>query len=445
MMRHWAAAIGVTGLITAIGIASGVKADADPVIVPQPPITTVVDAPPFTMTVDPPDVTLTVQPSAVTVEPPPPVTTTVTEPPVTTTVTQPPVTTTVTVTPTTTTAPPPPCGGPIVITTGGTYSGCYQSNDVNVPAVSVSTTQPVTLSKARIIAKGTGVSGWYDNSGSGARLTVRDSVFEQINPGGLFQHRAVRLFLPASFVFENNKLTDTDGVWLAGNDGHPVAMGQLIVNNNVAVNIGRYPHPTDTGCCVQFLQLSSVLTTGGQVWWNHVTNTPGKSSVEDNISFYQSGGTDSMHRIDVAYNLIDGAYPVTNESGFTGGGINLGDGAGGGHNTAHDNTVVSVTNYGIAVQGTDNYATNNVLINDGAEQKSDFGQAVVAWPSVTPSGLHATGTQYNWHRSTTDTAQYPCYVSSYCSGTQVSTTEQQARDGWEARRAGANVVVGPRP
>ena len=129
---------------------------------------------------------------------------------------------------------------------------------------------------------------------------------------------------------------------------------------------------------------------------------------------------------------------------FTGGGINLGDG-GGGHSLAHDNTVVSTTNYGISVNGADNYATNNLLVNDGAEQTSSFGQAIVAWPAVSPAGVHATGTRYNWRRSTTDATQYPCYRSVYCSGTAVTTTEQQARHAWEASRAAAGIVVGPRP
>ena len=85
------------------------------------------------------------------------------------------------------------------------------------------------------------------------------------------------------------------------------------------------------------------------------------------------------------------------------------------------------------------------MVNDGAEQTSSFGQAIVAWPSVSPAGLHATGTRYNWRRSTTDATQYPCYKGVYCSGTAVSTTEQQARDTWEAARAAAGVIVGPRP
>ena len=336
-------------------------------------------------------------------------------------------------------------GGPITITTGGTYTGWYQSNNNAVPAVTISTTQPVTLSRVHIIAKGVGV--WaYDTKGT--RLTIVDSVFEQIDPGAVVNHRAVEVDQPASFVFEHNQLIDTDGVEIHGLTS--LQVNPLRVNYNLAINIGRYPHPTDGNCCVQFVQMDHVVSPDGQVLWNHTRNLPGQSGVEDNISFYVSGGTDSAHRIDVGHNLIDGAYSrdlsITN---FTGGGINLGDGGGGsgigggGWNYAHDNVVVSTTNYGISVNGPNNYATNNVLINDGAEQTSSFGQAIVAWPEVSPAGLHSTGSNYNWRRSTTDATHYPCYVNTYCSGTQVSTTEQQARDAWEASRAAAGVTIGP--
>jgi hypothetical protein len=303
--------------------------------------------------------------------------------------------------------------------------------------VTILTTQPVTLSRAHIIAKGNGV--WaYDTHGT--QLTIVDSVFDQTNPGAVVQHRAVVVNQPASFDFEHNKLTDTDGVWIASLS--TLQVNPLTVNYNLAINIGRYPHPTSGNCCVQFLQLDHVVTSAGQIEWNHTQNIAGQSGVEDNIDEYVSGGTDSIHRLDVGHNLIDGAYPITNDTGFTGGGINQGDG-GGGHSLAHDNTVVSTTNYGIAVNSADNYATNNLLVNDGAEQISSFGQAIVAFQNVSPSGLHATGTSYNWHRSTTDATRYSCYESIYCSGMAVTTTEQQARDTWEASRVSAGVIVGP--
>lgn len=328
-----------------------------------------------------------------------------------------------------------PCGGPINITTGGTYSGCYQSTSTGTPAVTISTSQPVTLSRAHIIAKGNGVVG---NVG-GIRLTVVDSIFDQTNPGAVVDHRAVVINSPAIFDFQHNLLNDGDGVYLLGATVNP-----LTVSYNMVNNVGRYPHPTNVNCCVQFLQLNNIITPAGQIWWNHVQNIPGQSGAEDVISIYQSGGTDSAHRLDIGWNLIDGAYPLgLNNADFTGGGIMQGDG-GGGHGLAHDNVVVSTTNYGVGVHSDDNYATNNLLVNDGAEQPSNFGQAVVA-QNPTPAGLHATNNRYNWRRDTTNPGQAPCYLPQYCTGTQVSTTEQQARDEWEANRAAAGVIVGPRP
>lgn len=330
------------------------------------------------------------------------------------------------------------CGGPITITTGGTYGGCHRSTSAGTPAVKLATTQPVTISRMHVIAKGYGVQ----DTVTGTRLTVVDSTFDQNDPGAVVTHRAVELEQPVSFVFQHNRLNNGDGVWLGANSGQ---INPLTFTNNFFLNIGRYPHPTNPNCCVQALQLDHVRTANGRIWWNHTRNVAGSSGVEDNIDEYISGGTDSSHRLDIAHNLIDGAYPRNlNDPQFTGGGINQGDG-GGGHSLAHDNTVVSTTNYGISAHSDDNYIQNNVLVNDGAAQPSDFGQAVVAFQNVTPAGVHATGNQYNWHRFVGDTQQWPCYLSSACSGgTVTSMTEQQARDAWTASVPAAELPIGPR-
>ena len=237
-------------------------------------------------------------------------------------------------------------GGPITITTGGTYTGSYQSNNDAVPAVTISTTQPVTLSRVHIIAKGIGV--WaYDTKGT--RLTIVDSVFDQINPGAVVNHRAVEVNQPASFVFEHNQLTDTDGVEIHGLTS--LRVNPLRVSYNLAVNIGRYPHPT------------AATAASSSCSWTMWSPQPGRSSgiirrtcraspaSRTTSTLYQSGGTDSTHRFDIGHNLIDGAYPRTNDPEFTGGGINPGRRWWRPTALAHDNTVVSTTNYGIAVNG----------------------------------------------------------------------------------------------
>jgi hypothetical protein len=344
---------------------------------------------------------------------------------------------------TTTTTTLPPCGNPITITTGGTYTGCYQSTSTGTPAVTLATNAAVTLDHAHIIAKGFGVQ----DTVTGTNLTVQDSTFDQTDPGAVVAHRAIELESPASFVSVHNQFNDGDGMWIGGGTPDP-----FNVRDNLVFNIGRYPHPTSGNCCVQFLQLDHVTVSAGVVAYNKVVNTSGQSGVEDNINFYFSGGSDSTHKIDVHHNLIDGAYPLTPDPNFTGGGIMGADGGTaftGGHVNMHDNTVVSTTNYGLACAGgTDCHAFNNVTINDrlGSDGStffdSNFGQAYSIHDTT---GSDVTSGSYNWLRNATD-GQQSCWMSQFCSGlVQVSTTEQQARDNWTAAVPAGELPIGPRP
>ncbi len=355
---------------------------------------------------------------------------------------------TTTVAPATTAAPtttsPPSCF-PITITVGGTYSGCYQSTSAGTPAVTLATSQPVTLSHAHVIAKGYGVQ----DTVTGTQLSVLDTVFDQTDPGAVVGHRAVELEHPASFDFEHNQLNDGDGVWIGSG---PATVNPFVVRDNLAFNIGRYPHPTTGNCCVQFLQLDHITLPAGVIAYNHVQNTSGQSGVEDNINLYWSGGSDSAHKVDLHHNLVDGAYPLTpSNTQFTGGGILGADGSNVttfGHVTMHDNTVVSTTNYGLACAGgTDCHASNNVTVNDrqGSDgstfYNSDFGQAY-SMHDTTSSDV--TSGSYNWLRNATD-GQQPCWMGSFCSGlVQVATTEQQARDNWAVAVPAGELPIGPR-
>ncbi|HEX8863449.1 MAG TPA: hypothetical protein VGC06_30995 [Actinomycetes bacterium] len=297
------------------------------------------------------------------------------------------------------------------------------------------------LDRARVIAKGYGVQ----DTVSGTRLTVVDSTFEQRDPGAVVTHRAIELQQPASFVAEHNRFSDGDGIWIGGGTSNP-----LTVRDNLASNIGRYPHPSSGNCCVQFLQLDGVRTPAGEIAWNHVQNASGQSGVEDNINLFQSGGTDSAHRVEIHHNLIDGAYPRSpSNTGFTGGGIMGSDGSGSfGHTNVHDNTVVSTTNYGVAAAaGTDVHLDNNLLVNDtlgsdgGTHYFSSFGQAISAHDT---SGSTAGGNRQNWRRDASG-SRFPCWTGPMCSGVSaVSTTEQQARDAWAASVPASAQPIGPR-
>jgi hypothetical protein len=338
------------------------------------------------------------------------------------------------------TTAPPTCVS-ITITTGGAYSGCYESTSTGTPAVTLATSQPVTLDHARVIAKGFGVQDTVTET----RLTVVNTTFQQTNPGAVVTHRAIDLQEPASFVAEHNRFIDGDGIWIGGGNVNP-----LTVRYNQAINIGRYPHPTSPNCCVQFLQLGWVTTPAGEIAWNHIQNTSGRSGVEDNINLFQSGGSDSAHKVDIHHNLVDGAYPLSSSNTtFTGGGIMASDATGSfGHTNVHNNTVVSTTNYGVgAAGGTDVHLFSNVLVNDtlgsdgSTHYYSDFGQAS-SIHDVTASD--ATKASYNWRRDPT-ASQFPCWMSSFCSGnTHVIMTEQQARDAWAASVPTGMQPIGPR-
>jgi len=338
------------------------------------------------------------------------------------------------------------CGGPITISTGGTYSGCYQSTSASTPAVTIATTSAVTLSHAHVIQVGNGVVDSVD----GVNLTIQDTTFDQTDPGAAVEHRAVILDRgPTGYVSEHNRFNDTDGQWLGGRS----TISGFSVRDNLAFDIGRYPHPTGGNCCVQFLQLDHETVPSGVIQYNHVQNTSGQSGVEDNINMYFSGGSSSGEMLDISHNLIDGAYPTSpTNTRYTGGGIMAIDGGpatSAGHVTVHDNTVVSTTNYGVACAGgQDCHASNNVTVNDrlGSDGStlydSDFGQA---YSMHGTSGSNVTGGSYNWTRNAND-RQQSCWMPPLCSGlVHVSTTEAQARIDWANEVPAAELPTGPRP
>jgi hypothetical protein len=345
------------------------------------------------------------------------------------------------------------CGSPITISTGGTYSGCYQSTSTSVPAVAIATTSAVTLSHAHIIQKGNGVM----DSVAGVNVTIQDSTFDQTDPGASVNHRAVWLDqAPASYTSIHNQFNQTDGQELQGPWTGTNTISPFVVRDNLSYDVGRYPH-TDPGgnCCVQFLQLDHETVPGGQVQYNRMVVTSGTDQYADGdqVNFYFSGGT-STNMLDISHNLVDGAYPATpTDHQYTGGGILAIDGGTvttAGHVNAHDNTVVSTTNYGVACAGgVDCHAYNNVTINDrfGSDgttlYDSDFGGAYSMHDTASSSDV--TSGSYNWTRNSLD-GQQACWMSAFCSGlTLVSTTEAQARTDWTNSIPSGELPIGVRP
>ncbi len=265
------------------------------------------------------------------------------------------------------------CGGPITITAGGTYSGCWVANQQRT-AVTIATSAPVTITDSVIesavgLPPNSKLSTFVQDSVAGVNLTITDTQFFGLYPGGsnLWMGNAVTLSHGfASFIFQHNYIAQAGGIYLL--DSNPT--GSVLVQYNVAQDIdgritnGTGGYVTSGGVGVgyvktDFIQLNHVNAAGIDIAWNQIQNIPNASRVEDNISIFSSNGT-SASPISVHDNYIDGGYPYpVMNTDYDGGGIMLGDG-GGSYQDAYNNQVVATTNYGIANSG----GTNTSIYNN---------------------------------------------------------------------------------
>ena len=290
---------------------------------------------------------------------------------------------------------------PIVIDRGGTYIGNWASDDPAIPVIRITTREPVVIERSTLRGRGALIVA----DAGAVDLIVRDTHGVGQNPN--IAGRAAGRFLQAQEIahltVERCELDSTAGIYVHGLTKAPGVTPSLRIVSNLARNIdgrrsdgngGYLPFNTRTPenggkaedgfDIVQFLQLDGVTgLSQGEIAWNHVTNEPYLSRVEDNISLYESSGT-AEHPILIHDNCIVGAYTIdpTRTDGhrdgwnedwsYSGGGIMLGDGAGksletaSGYLRATHNVVVSTSNYGIAVaSGHDTEVTDNQVIASG--------------------------------------------------------------------------------
>jgi hypothetical protein len=366
--------------------------------------------------------------------------------------------------------PPPPdptCTGPLTITAGGTYSGCWVSTNSSTPAVTVATTQPVTITDSVV----KGPYHLIKSSVSGTDLTVERVEGYGVNPNvaGRSKGRFIQAENAKDIRILNNYMEGTAGIKLLGFTGNGTQEQTIKVLRNHAKNIdgrrsngaGGYQYAYDFR---QFIQLDKVRGVPYvEIAWNEIVNEPYRSAVEDNISIYLSSGTLSSP-IDIHDNYIEGGYPADAARGsYSGGGIMLGDGSATSaadvpHNVvAHENQVVDTTNYGIAISaGHDLSYYRNRVISDG---KLDDGTPVAAqnvgiyvWNHYTNAYFYsnygysnesgwakANGTRNDWWLP-------DCW--SYCSNSSITTPinrelEQDEYQRWLNKLSTVGVSVGP--
>jgi hypothetical protein len=274
----------------------------------------------------------------------------------------------------------PPAGmawsGPITITSGGTYTGNWQSLNANTPAVSIQTTQPVTILNANIQSKSTLIQSYVH----GANITVKNTHGWALNPNvyGQSPGRFLNAEYFSNLDIENNTMVGTAGIemgyWQGGGTVKVLYNNALNIDGRWSDGNGGFLTGADQNDYVQFAQFNADYSVSGvEVAWNQVINQPGQSRPEDNISVFESSGT-STSRLLIHDNYIQGAYAAdpANDSSYSGGGIMLSDGSTGvlstecGYVSAYNNIIVSTSNYGIAISsGHDDTIYNNTVISSG--------------------------------------------------------------------------------
>ena len=355
-------------------------------------------------------------------------------------------------------------GATLVVRRGGTYSGTYGSSSSAVPCVRIETDEPVTL-RSCVLA---GAGNLIEATRGGARLTVvncrgygRPQSTDNTRHGHFLEVNSAR-----SVRIEHNYFEHTTGISIYqwGGDGSP---GQtLTVRYNSARNLdGRYRNGGGTFC--NFLGLNGLPNLAGlEVAWNQVINEPNNSLVEDNINFYNSGGT-RRSPARVHDNYIQGAYPCPATSPtYSGSGITLdGDGRAALSTTAfvwaYDNQLVSTCAALNIAAGHDNRFFRNRavscgLLPDGSRLAAAYAAAGV-W-----NAYHQPATVFfnnqladnvigfvRWAGTTptrqdlSPTACQPCTGTVHLPGPITRQTELAEWARWQQKLQRQQVQVGP--
>ncbi len=263
--------------------------------------------------------------------------------------------------------------GPLVISSGGTYSGIYSSTDPNVAAITVNTDQPVIIKNSTLTGKGDLIK---INGTKGANVTISNVTGTAVDP-------KVLGFQRGRFVVGGNvdKLSVTNctmhgvsyGLLIGG-----VQMSALKFSYNLAFDMedrasdglgGLLPVRPTLGHFVILQRMTA--PNGAEVSWNQMVNVIGNTSMEDTINLYDALGS-SSHPISVHDNYLQGAASAATTY-YTGDGITTdGPGNDGGPETGYihieNNQIVHTAGGGIALAaGHDIYASGNRIVSCGRE------------------------------------------------------------------------------
>ncbi len=264
--------------------------------------------------------------------------------------------------------------GPIEITSGGTYTGNWESLDPAVPAVKISTTSAVTIINSNIRSKG----HLIENTVQNVNITVKNTNGYALNPGaGNYNGRFIKLSYPKNVVVENNYIEGCSfAVYIFRFNGSGSTSETVKIRYNKIKNIdGRKSNGADydrTGWMHNCgIQLNDVENIGNiEIAWNEIINIPYNSSVGDVINMYDSRGTSSSY-INIHNNYVEGGYYGDATAQNSGLGVIV-DGAATTSDQApayinlYNNQVVNATNAGVGTTiGSNTNIYSNRTVNSG--------------------------------------------------------------------------------
>ena len=268
--------------------------------------------------------------------------------------------------------------GPIVVDDayvkahGAVVSGNF-TGTVSQPAITITTSTPVTISNSNL--QGPGDLIYATN----ANVSVINTKASGTNPNiygtakGMFLHVEVAInVLVKNCIFKMWVLARIYVPMLG--TIHPIKPSHLSTTKS------------QTSTVVIAMAIMGILERGKrsafqlnavqnvpfiEVAWNEIINVPRLSFVDDNINMFESSGTSASH-IRIHDNYVQGAYPI-NPGGesYVGGGIICdGETTIASQTVAfvdiYNNQVVSSANYGVAIAaGHDNAIYNNRVVSCG--------------------------------------------------------------------------------
>ncbi len=273
---------------------------------------------------------------------------------------------------------PQAASGPITITSGGTYSGIWNSSDPGTPAVTIDTDAPVTIQDSTISGPGTlirvaGVS-------TGANVTIDNVTGTGLDPQVAGAERGDFVFATNTTSLTVRNCTMTGVAFGVVAQSSTVSTLQIL--NNKAVNLEDRASDGQGGFEAKepfpghFILLNSIVATAGaEIAWNQVVQTMGQSSTTDVINLYRSQGS-AGHPIWVHDNYIEGNSSPVSPTSFSGVAI-IADGAKTAPVTAfarfENNEIVHTAGTGIAIaNGHDIAVTGNRIVSCGQDASGQW-------------------------------------------------------------------------